>query len=325
MFALLEQEWRARRAAVLYADEFPGEWICALLRALGVQVVAVPSDAPLTSETLCRLLSKRRPCVLIVPRLDAPNEPPEAFRALDALHLLLSESRESGLRAVMMLSQADAYQARPGVRLREDDPLGGESAAGGVKSLLETYALGFSRGLYGDPAAVILARHPPLTGGGMDENHFAARWCAALSQGEMLTLPSPGLLYPFMHPLEAAGGLLLCGAMLLRHGVQYAGAWNFAPGIASLATCRSAASQLRDYAGSGRPIIEDTTLPRPALYSLDDHRARERLGYRSAFDARQVLAMLYDYQTSIDRAYTRDAQAEEYLRALEEKKKPEAP
>ena len=320
MFALLEQEWRARRAVVLLADAYPGIWVCALLRALGVQVIPVSEAVSLTSETLCRILSKRRPCAVILPQLDAQGEPPEAFRQLDALHLLLSECRESGLRALIMLSQADAYQARPGMRVREEDPLGGESAAGGLKSLLETYALGFSRGLYGDPAAVILARHPPLTGGGMDQNHFAARWCAALSHGEMLQLPTPGLLYPFMHPLEAAGGALLCGAMLLRHGVQYAGAWNFAPGIASLATCRSAASCLRDYAGGNRPIQENSFPIQPRSCSLDDHRARERLGYRSAFDARQVLSMLYDYHVSVDKEYTLDTQAEAYLRALEETK-----
>ena len=319
MFALLEQEWRARRVVVLHADEFPGEWVCALLRTLGVQVIAVPSGAPQTQETLCRLLGKRRPCMVILPRLEAAGELPEAFRALDALHLLLSESRESGLRAVIALSQADAYQARPGVRLREEDPLGGQSAKGGLKSLLETYALGFSRGLYGDPTAVILARHPPLTGGGMDARHFAVQWCESLRQGDLLPLASPGLLYPFMHPLEAVGGALLCGAMLLRHGVQYAGAWNFAPGIASLATCRSAASQLRDYAGGDRPIVEDAAHPLPRPMALDDHRARERLGYQSAFDARQTLAMLYDYHVSADRAYTREAQAEAYLRALETK------
>ena len=68
MFALLQQEWRARRVAVLYADQFPGHWACALLHALGAQVVAIPGDTPLDAETLCHLLSKRRPCMLKIGR-----------------------------------------------------------------------------------------------------------------------------------------------------------------------------------------------------------------------------------------------------------------
>lgn len=317
MVSLLEQTWRARRAVVLDADCYPGNWISSLLRALGVQVIPVSASQTLSQESLCRLLSKRRPCAVIVPHLHAPGMPPQAFDALHTLHLLLSEGRECGLRAVIILSPADTYLPRPGVRLREDDPLGGESAAGGLRSLLETYALGFSRGLYGDPTAVILARHPPLTGGGMDADAFAQRWCASLERGEVLTLHAPSLLYPFMHPLEAAGGALLCGAMLLRDGVQYAGAWNFAPGIAALCTCRSACSFLREYAGSARPIAEETHLPYPRSMSLDDHRARERLGYRSAFDAHETLSMLYDYHVSVDPAYTMEQQVQRYLRALE--------
>lgn len=319
MVALLAQEWRARRVAVLHADEYPGNWVCALLRALGVQVISVSGHLPLTQEQLCRILSKRRPCAVIVPELGADGGVPQAFRRLDALHLLLSEGRECGLRAVIALSPADAYLPHPGVRLREDDPLGGESAAGGVRSLLETYALGFSRGLYGDPTAVIIARHPPLTGGGMDAALFPQRWCDSLFQGEIVSLAAPGKLYPFMHPLEAAGGAMLCGAMLLRHGVSYAGAWNFAPDIAGYCTCRSACSRLRDYAQSARPIVEDTQAAPPCFPSLDDHRARERLGYRSAFDAPHTLAMLYDYHVSVDRDYTMEAQTEQYLRALDQR------
>lgn len=317
MVALLLQEWRARRVLVLDADVYPGNWVCTLLKALGAQVIPLTRRTPLTQSDLCRVLSKRRPCAIFLPLLDAQGDAPQVFRRLDALHLILSEGRECGLRMLLTLSPADTYLPRAGVRLREDDPPGGESAEGGVRSLLETYALGFSRGLYGDPTSVVIARHPPLTGGGMDAAHFAPRWCAALSRREPIPLGTPGLLYPFMHPLEAAGGALLCGAMLLRHGTAYAGAWNFAPDIAGLCTCRTACSHLRAYAGSSRPIVEDASLARPVFSALDDHRARERLGYRSALCAQETLELLYDYHVSVDIPYTLEAQTERYLRALE--------
>lgn len=329
MFTLLRDEWRARRVLVLDAQSFHGQWLCTLLRILGAQVLTpeqfypeIPGASPdsvrdlWTAPSLCHMLTRGRPCTIVMPSLEGSSDLPHAFSRISRLSTLLDEAREAGVRIVILLSGECAYMPKT-YPPREQDPLGGRDAEGVLQSMLQLFALGFSRGLFGDPTSVVVARHGPVIGGGMKDSSTLMRWCNAIRSGEVVEVESPSVLSPFSHVLEPLGGALLAGAMLLRHGDQYAGSWNFSASPESLLTNRNAALYLREQLGGSRPIHEVISPRRtPTATLLDDQRARARLGYDNAFCAQTALSMLASYQTSTDTVALMEEQATAYLQAL---------
>lgn len=124
----------------------------AQLHAIGAQTYFAPD--PLTEEPLCRTLHKGRFACVIVPELLHLGTG-NAQTCLAALDTLLNESREAGVPLVMLLA--------------------GQSLHANEIAALFSQALGWSRGISGDPVSVQCIRY--------DNQQPDAACCEALLLG----------------------------------------------------------------------------------------------------------------------------------------------
>lgn len=318
--------WRARHVLLVGGTDALTLAMTAMLEAVGARCARIPAGA--SSETLCRAMTSGRIGAVIAAKAHAlaPGLDPAAH--LSAVGALLTEAREAGVPLVMLCSDAPVYRAvRPPASLTEEDAIGGRTPEGLVQSLVQLYALGVSQGLAGDPVRTLVVRHPPLLGGDAPSAAQYTRWCRALLAGEWIPVEQPDAQGVFLHPLEAACGALVLGALRLERARagedEGACAYNLAPGPQGVCPNRSAALRLIRGSGGTRPIREippSQAAPAPRLSAA---RARLSAGIHPIYSADESLALLL----ALERARLGGhVQAEMQRQALETLKRlPEKP
>lgn len=262
----------------------------ALLDELGAKCARIPCGAD--AETLCRAMNEGRISAVIVPRAQALAPQGGLAAQLQALHTLLTEAREAGVPLTLLLSDESVYRAGAAAPAGERAPIGGETRAGLIQSMLDLYADGFARGLLGDPVRVLPVRHMPCLGCGHPAVAQYAGWCRALDAGDVPEVAHPAMQGVFLHPLDACCGALLLGARLLSGDTPLSGPVNLPLGQENLLANRTAALRFVRENGGTRPIRETEPPHGPPIPLTDGAQAQFVCGARCLVPGGEALNQL---------------------------------
>lgn len=298
--------WRGRHVLLIGAPKtvrFPA----ALLEELGAKPALLPPSCG--AQELCRALTAHRVAAAIVPRAQelCPARG-SASACLARLESLLGEAREAGIPLVALATDAPVYrtQSRPA---HEDDPLGGQTREGLIQSLFSLYADAASRTLLGDAMNTLLVHHAPCLGSGAPGVLQYDHWCSALLRGDIVSVEHPAMQGAFVHPAEAAYGLLLLGAMCLS--MAQGGSYNLALDPPCLLPNRTAAQRLIARFGGNRPMRESEPPLCVPAQALDGSRAKALCGVSCRLAADEALFMHLELMQAQAHG---DAQTQEVVR-----------
>lgn len=308
MLDRLYESWRARRVLIIGGTDQQTAFVQALLDTLGAKAARIPPC--MQAETLCRALSAGRISAVIVPQAHTLSVGKDAVEHLRALDVLLTEVREAGVPLLILGSDVSVYraQSRPWYA-REEDLTGGQTRDGLIQSILQLYADGASRALLGDAISTLIVRYMPSLGGQSPSVVQYTRWCHALMHRELITVEHPSMQGIFLHPLEAACGMLTLGARFFAGEEPRSGTFNLGAGPQNLCANRSAALRFISRHGGTRPITEcepPLTFMPPLL---DGSRARLLSGVRCLLTGDEALSMLFELEQA-------KAQGEENLQSV---------
>ena len=168
------------------------------------------------------------------------------------------------VRAVVIVTSDKCYQNHETDQaFIETDAMGGRDPYSASKGCAELVTAAYRDSFFADGAAVASARAGNVIGGGdWAADRILPDSARALAAGEPVVVRNPDAIRPWQHVLEPLSGYLQLGALLLRDGGQYAGAWNFGPTDAG----RRPAGALGGGAvpgGVGRRFLDATRRHRP--------------------------------------------------------------
>ena len=214
----------------------------------------------------------------------------------------------------MLCSDSPVYSAcaHPGSAC-EDDPTGGLTHEGFIQSLVQQYADACSRGLMGDAVRTAVVRHMPVLGGEGSAAQYA-RWCHALAQGDTPVIEHPSMQGVFLHPLNIALGVLLCGAYCLER--QEASVFNLGAGPECLCPNRSAALRFLGRHACTRAVRECEPPCGPIVPFLCDLRARRLCGYRPVIGGDDALDALLALESAREPLEEIRRQTQDFLAML---------
>jgi CDP-glucose 4,6-dehydratase len=188
---------------------------------------------------------------------------------------------------------------------RETDMLGGHDPYSASKACCEIVATSMRQSFFhaeGHPARIATARAGNVVGGG-DWNEYRlvpdiVRGC--LGNSSTVRLRHPDAVRPWQHVLEPLGAYLLLAERLCTAPDGIDEAWNIGPDAAENRPVRMVAEALVAALGRGRiEIRPEVNAPREdQLLTLDNSKARMRLGWRPRLDFAATIALTADWYSA---------------------------
>lgn len=241
---------------------FKGSWLAIWLSALGAKVIGYslppptqPSHFSVTNlmhkmihvvgdiknyDKLYDTIQEHQPVFIF--HLAAQSlvlksyaEPKETFdvNVLGTVNVLEAARKSACVKGCLIATTDKCYENREWIwGYREDDPLGGKDPYSASKAMAELATAAYRTAFFQNEEAksVATVRAGNVIGGGdFSENRLVPDCIRALIRKEPIKVRNPQSVRPWIHVLDALSGYLCVAANLLRHGSQFAEAWNFGP------------------------------------------------------------------------------------------------
>lgn len=303
--------WRGKRVLLTGHTGFKGAWLALWLQRLGAHVTAL-SLAPATQPNLFTAAGVARACDSITCDIRDVVEATSAVRharpqivlhlAAQALvrasyrhpidtfatnvmgtaHVLDALRGLEGVRATVIVTTDKVYRNREwAYPYREDDELGGHDPYSASKAASEIVVASYRAAyLQAQGVAVATARAGNVVGGGdWSEDRLIPDAVRAWQSGSVLKIRNPNAVRPWQHVLEPLSAYLRL-AECLWHDPETAGAYNFGPQSADVATVAEVITQARQAFGRGEWLsLAEKNAPHEAgCLALEVARARTVLG-----------------------------------------------
>jgi CDP-glucose 4,6-dehydratase len=321
---------------------FKGAWLAHWLPALGADVTGFALEPPTRPNLFDALelkarvrhvagdvrdrdhliaeVNAARPSVIfhlaaqaIVRR--AYGEPHETFETnvMGTVNVLEAARRCPSVRAVVVVTSDKCYENSDlGRAFRETDPMGGHDPYSASKGCAELVTAAYRDSFFGDGAAIATVRAGNVIGGGdWAVDRIIPDCVRAAVAGTPIVIRNPAAVRPWQHVLEPLSGYLALGALMLRDGSVFDGAWNFGPDHeAGERSVQWVVERFLEDWGSGSwTALDANGEPHEAQrLSLDSAKARERLGWAPVWDAelavRHTASWYREYYGAPDAART---------------------
>ena len=160
-------------------------------------------------------------------------EPREAFETnvMGTVNVLEAARSCASVRAVVIVTSDKCYENHDRDQaFKETDAMGGRDPYSASKGCAELVTAAYRQSFFTDGAAVASVRAGNVIGGGdWAPDRIIPDSVRALVAGEPIVVRNPDAVRPWQHVLEPLSGYLRLGALMLRDGHAYEGAWNFGP------------------------------------------------------------------------------------------------
>jgi CDP-glucose 4,6-dehydratase len=343
--------WRGRRVFLTGHTGFKGGWLALWLAEMGAEVhgyalppPTVPSlfevahvERRLASSTIADVrdaaeltaaVRAARPEVVF--HLAAQplvrqsyRDPVETYatNVMGVVHLLEAVRAVDGVRAVVNVTTDKCYEndgrAQP---YHEGDPMGGHDPYSSSKGCAELITSAWRRSyLEARGVRVATGRAGNVIGGGdWAGDRLVPDFLRAIDAGQELVIRSPEATRPWQHVLEPVSGYLLLAQRLCEGGEAFDGAWNFGPPLQDAKPVRWIVEQLCKGVPGASWRVDALPQPHEAhMLSLDNAKARERLGWKPRWSIEEALAKTLDWHLAWRKGSPMQAICLAQLRAYE--------
>jgi len=212
---------------------------------------------------------------------------------LGSIHLMEAlRQLDSPCAAVLVTTDKVYRNGETEAGYREDDALGGHDPYSSSKAAMELATASW-RGTFfvpEHPVRLATARAGNVIGGGdWAEDRIIPDLIRALVAGEILKVRNSAAVRPWQHVLEPLSGYMCLARKLYESPDRcYQDAFNFGPGMdAERSVADLLAEALRHWQGSWQEKKEANAPAETGRLVLNTDRARERLGWRPAWDFSQ--------------------------------------
>ncbi|MEO5882765.1 MAG: CDP-glucose 4,6-dehydratase [Caldimonas sp.] len=312
-----------RRVLVTGHTGFKGSWLALWLQALGADVFGLalpaepgPSHVQLLGLAMDEALVDLRDASAVAAAVQrfqpevvfhlaaqplvrrSYREPAATFdvNVMGLVHLLEAVRAVSSVKVVVNATTDKCYLNRESAHgYREDDALGGHDPYSASKACAEivsaSYRSSFLAAGEARAVAVATARAGNVVGGGdWSTDRLIPDLVRSATSGRSVPIRYPQATRPWQHVLEPLAGYLLLGERLLADPRSDAEAWNFGPDAAGQLSVAQVIVAFARQWPAVRCDVDRTPQPHEAgLLHLDCTKARERLGWRSVWDAATTL------------------------------------
>jgi CDP-glucose 4,6-dehydratase len=324
--------WKSKKVLITGNTGFKGSWLSLWLQSLGADVVGYALTPPtepslfkvaevgkgmkfvvgnvLDKEGLQRVLAEYQPEIVFhlaaQPLVrESYKNPVETYatNVMGTVHLLEAVRNISGTRVVICITSDKCYQNREWIwGYREDEPMGGYDPYSSSKGCAELVAAAyrnsfFNKNLYYDHrVAVATARAGNVIGGGdWAKDRLFPDIIRSLMTGEDIVLRSPQAMRPWQHVIEPLHGYLTLAERLYQDGPGFSEGWNFGP--AESWPVFQVVDQFLSLCGCHISLKHDQNQqPHEDRYmTLDNTKARVRLGWRPALDLNTSLSWIVEW------------------------------
>jgi CDP-glucose 4,6-dehydratase len=226
---------------------------------------------------------------------------------LGTAHVLDAARAAGGVRSIVVVTSDKCYAPGPDSH-PEDDPLGGDDPYSASKAAAELVAASY-RDSYDLPIATGRAGNV-IGGGDWGADRLMPDVLAAATDGRPVELRNPQAVRPWQHVLSPLAGYLLLAEAVFDDPASFAAGWNFGPDPGDELPVRALVARIEELWGSPLPVAVQPGEhpPEAATLRLVSDKARERLGWRPAWDLDDGLRAIV--------AWARAMRAGDDLRAL---------
>ncbi len=224
---------------------------------------------------------------------DAPMDTMEA-NIMGTVNVLENIRLFDSVRTAVIVTSDKCYENREQLQgYRETDAMGGYDPYSASKGCAELAASAYERSFFEKQGkGVATARAGNVIGGGdWAQDRIVPDCVRALRAGKPIHVRNPHAVRPWQFVLEPLYGYLLLGQKLMNDPKAYAGAWNFGPDAADVATVGKLVETLVGIWGNG--AWEDLSIPgavhEAAQLRLDCTKAKELLHWRPQLSLQEAL------------------------------------
>jgi len=331
MQGLFGNIFEGRRVLVTGHTGFKGSWLVMWLLSLGAEVIGYSLEALPTNpsnfeaarlgrfitdirgdicdlEVLLSTIETHKPEIIfhlaaqpiVLHSFDRP-QPTFHVNALGTVNVLEAIRTTGSVKAAVCVTTDKVYENQEWLwGYRESDRLGGHDPYSASKAMAELAVSAYRQSFfsYSDGSFVASARAGNVIGGGDFADYRLVPDCMrALMAGEPIGIRNPSHIRPWQHVLESLSGYLWLAANLVRHGAEYAEAWNFGPLEQAGVTTSQLVEKLVTLWGSGSWIHDN---PHPDkvetnLLRLSWEKSATRLGWQPIYTWEESLAEIVDW------------------------------
>lgn len=303
---------------------FKGSWLSIWLCELGAEVIGyslAPPTEPsnyiasdlehrLTSikgdirdlDRLIKVFQEYRPDMVIhmaaqsiVRRSYAEPVSTFATNVIGTVNVLEAVRLTDSVQGLINVTSDKCYENNSGPRaFYEEDPKGGPDPYSASKGCAELAFTAYQRSFFaprlasGRPLGAASVRAGNVVGGGdWAADRLLPDCVRALTQGRTITIRSPLATRPWFYVLEALGGYLWLGTLLLTDPEGYSGGWNFGPPKAEPESnrVRELVRTFIRHWGSGTfkeaRTRADEAMPEASTLALCPDKSHQKLGWRA--------------------------------------------
>jgi CDP-glucose 4,6-dehydratase len=321
--------WSGRRVFLTGHTGFKGSWLALWLESMGAHVTGYGREATRNPESLYELARVEEGLETVSGDVRDATALEAAVRASGAevvLHLaaqpivrrsyrdpaetfavnvtgtvnLLDAVRASGTARSVVIVTSDKCYENAGLDrgYREDEPLGGADPYSASKACQEIVAHAYRRS-FGVPLATARAGNV-IGGGDFAEDRLVPDAMRAAAEGSPVQVRNPDAVRPWQHVLCPLEGYLML-AERLDSGEGFDDAWNFGPRDDDALPVGRIVDRLAELWPGGLKVevsSDPDAPPEARTLRLDSTRARERLGWRPAWELDRALVEIVDWHAA---------------------------
>ena len=245
------------------------------------------------------------------------------------INLLESVRTTSSVRAVISITTDKVYEDREWVwGYRENDALGGSDPYSASKAMAEIVIKSYRDSFFPPQryaqhqVALASTRAGNVIGGGDFADYRLVPDCMrALMAGETIQIRNPQSIRPWQLVLEPLSGYLWLAANLMKHGPQFATAWNFGPQEHTGVTTRSLAEMLISLWGSGEweHIETDKIKKETGMLRLSWEKAATELQWQPVYTWQEALAEIVAWFKELEQGSDMYQVGQEHISAYVDK------